>query len=266
MIAGDIIKAIHELAPPYLAEKWDNSGLQLGSVKKKVSKILLALDVSRSVVEEAIKNNVDMIVTHHPLIFAGLKSISNDETKGEMIYNLIKKDIVVFASHTNLDVCNNGPNDYLSQLLGLDNLDILDVTYEKATQDCKLGNGRIGTIKEPIALGEYAKVVKGKLSCSSVRVYGDLNRAIKQIAVCGGSGGDFIIDAYKKGADLYVTGDIKYHDSQLALELGLSIIDAGHFDTEKHILDLLKRYLSSVVSENVSISIYGGNDYAFKVI
>lgn len=272
MIAKDVITVINEIAPPFLAEKWDNSGLQLGSIEKKVSKILLALDISQAVVTEALNNSIDMIITHHPLIFSGLKSISNDETKGEMIYNLIKNDIVVFAAHTNLDISENGPNDYLGKLLGLNDLDILNVTWEKNIDDMnsynnkKFGNGRIGTLDESKTLGDYAEYVKKKLSCSSVRVYGDIDKKVSRIAICGGSGGDFIIDAYKKGAQLYITGDVKYHDAQLALELGLSIIDAGHFDTEKHILSLLSEYLRGVVSENASILIYEGNEYSFKVI
>ncbi len=269
MIAKDIINAIDELAPPYLAEEWDNSGLQLGSREKEVSKVLLALDITKGVVDEAVKNNIDMIITHHPLIFSGLKSISNDETKGKIIYNLIKNDIVVFTAHTNLDICKNGLNDYLGRLLGLNNLDILNsacqnTTYSTSFYNNKFGNGRIGVLEKPIALKDYVNHVKEKLSCSNVRVYGDLNHKIHRVAICGGSGGDFITDVHKKNAQLYITGDIKYHDSQLALELGLSLIDAGHFDTEKHVLSLLEEYLKSIV--NVSILVYKRNDYAFEVI
>ncbi|MTI49431.1 Nif3-like dinuclear metal center hexameric protein [Sporosalibacterium faouarense] len=367
MIAKNIIDILNGLAPIHFAEKWDNVGLQLGSIDKEVNKVLISLDVSDKTVNLAIKNNVDMIITHHPFIFEGLKNISKDDKKGKILYNLIRADITLFSLHTNLDICPNGVSDRLGQIFRLKSMNILSPTiseklfklvvfvpkthsdrvreaitrrgaghignysdctfninglgtfkpsevsnpfigkigeletveevrvetivpesilknvinamkdahpYEEVAYDIyplandfiKHGHGRIGNLENPITLLEFANEVKKKLDCREVRAYGDTNRIISKVAVCGGSGSDFIVEAAKHKADVYLTGDIKYHDAQLASELGLALIDAGHYDTEKHILEYLKNYLINSLGSKISIDVICENNYSFFTI
>lgn len=255
MIAEEIIEIINRLAPPKLAEKWDNSGLQLGSFKKQVRNILLALDITPDVVKEAIKNKVDMIITHHPLIFNPIKNINIDTVKGEMIYNLIKNDIIVFSAHTNLDASIGGVNDVLATLIGLRNTKTLNKTnkevvydiYPLANKGIEYGIGRIGELEKPMTLGAFAETVKQKLKCDNIRIYGEMNKLIKFVALCGGSGADYIEDAYQEKADVFVTGDIRYHEAQKSLELGLPIIDANHYNTERVVLPEIKKYIESII-------------------
>lgn len=243
---------MNQWAVPSLIDSWDNTGFQIGDDNRKVEKLLVALDLDSYVLEKAIKEEFQMIITHHPLIFKPMKSITNLTPKEKLIYDLIKNEIVVYNAHTNLDQAEGGVNDELAKLLGLKNSQILKVNDEN---DIGLyGYGKIGDIDE-IELLDYLEIIKRKLTTDYLTVYGDVNRKINRVAVCGGSGSSFIYDAYKEGACTYVTGDIKYHEAQLGHELGLTIIDAGHYHSEKIILPIIKDYLNKK-NPNLQIEIW----------
>lgn len=245
MKAKEIINVLEKLAPPFLIDSWDNSGIQIGSIETKVRKVLISLDLSENALKKAIEENVDMILTHHPFLFGKLANISLDDNKGKMIRDIIKNDITVFTMHTNLDICEGGVNDILCETLGIEVLKPLNnFRTEFSNYDGKTyGYGRVGNLNETMTLKEFSNTVNDKLECENLRIYGDLEKNVKKIAVCGGSGSCFIKDAHLENVDVFVTGDIKYHDAQLAEELGLAMLDAGHFETEKPLVDVLKKYI-----------------------
>lgn len=227
-------------AIPELIDSWDNTGFQIGDENKEVKRILLALDLDSKVLEKAIKDEFQMIITHHPLIFQPIKSITNLNYKGKLIHELIKNEILVYNAHSNLDQAEGGVNDVLAQLLGLENCKILKENHIEEINS--YGYGKIGDV-DSVNLVEYLDFIKKKLKIDKLIVYGDFDKKISRVAVCGGSGSGFINDAYRKNACIYITGDIKYHDAQLADELGLILIDPGHYHTEKIILPVIKEYL-----------------------
>lgn len=237
MKAKDIIKLMNNWADPKLIDVWDNTGFQVGDAEKNVEKILISLDLDRNVLDYAVSKNYDMIITHHPLIFKAIKSITTEDHKEKMIYDLIRSNIVAYSAHTNLDQAKGGVSEELGETLGLSQM----ITLSSSEIEDG-GYGKVGYIKAQ-NIKEYADFIKKKLDIDYLTIYGQTDKKIEKVAVCGGAGSDFIYDAYKNEADLYVTGDIKYHEAQMADELGLSIIDPGHFHTEKLILPVIKKYL-----------------------
>lgn len=262
MKAKDIIDLMDNLAPKYLIEPWDNTGFQIGDYNKDVSKILLALDLSEEVYKKAIEENFHMIITHHPFIFKPISSITTMNYKENQIYNLIKNDIVIYNAHTNLDQAYGGVNHELGRLLQLSGATPLKLN--NLPLEDEYGFGMIGDIDE-VDLVDFISVIKEILDIDYLKVYGNQNRRVKRVALCGGSGSDFIPDAYEKGACIYITGDIKYHDAQLGAELGLTLIDAGHFHTEKVVLPVVKKYLEKECHIKPYIEIWDEPSPKYKV-
>ena len=230
---NDLVALLEELMPSNLAEDWDNVGLMLGRRGKTVKKILLALDLTKEVVEQAISQKVDLIVTHHPAIFKKLKRVVDNDWQQDLLLTLAENGIAVYSAHTNLDCVSTGVNDVLAKLLKLEDTDVLDDSN---------GLGRIGVVEE-MALADYAQLVKASLKADYV-IVGDAGKPVHKVAVCGGAGSDLIDIALAKGADTLVTGDVKYHSAQQAVFSGLNIIDAGHQPTELPVLDKLADRLS----------------------
>ena len=220
-------------------EQWDNSGLQIGHLENDIKIIMLTLDLDLNAVNFAIKNNVDLIITHHPLLFSSLKSIDFNTYAGEIVRSLILNNINVYSMHTSLDMAEKGVNYGLANLLSVVPYNVLHpVNLDNS------GYGGIGEIEE-INIVEFAKKVKTSLNCNFLKLYcSDKNRLVKKVAFCGGSGSDFIEDALNLNADVYITGDIKYHQAQMALQNNLCVIDAGHFNTENHVLNNIKNVLN----------------------
>lgn len=362
MISKKIFDKIEEFARIRFSESWDNCGLQIGSNSKEVKKILLALDMSKKVCEKAVRENFDLIITHHPFFFSGFKKIVLDGYQGNIIENLIKNNISLYSAHTNLDITYGGVNDVLCDILNIKNTNPLSISYEEKLiklvvyipkgeyadllrkelgeknygkignySNCSFstlgngrfkpeknsnafigkegkieiveeekieflmyeneledaikiiekvhpyeevaydvyilknkgkifGHGRIGNLPQKVKLEDFCKQLKNKLKCDYLRVYGNLNKEINRVALCGGSGACFITDAKKQKADVYITGDIKHHDAQKARELGICIIDAGHYNLEIHVLKALKEYLElnfgdieiKIIEDNIS--------------
>ena len=230
---NDLVELLEELMPSNLAEDWDNVGLMLGRKGKTVKKILLALDLSKEVVEQAVAQKIDLIVTHHPAIFKKLKRVVDNDWQQDLLLTLAENGIAVYSAHTNLDCVSTGVNDVLAKLLKLEDIEVLDDSN---------GLGRIGVVEET-SLVEYAQVVKATLKADYV-VIGDAGKQVRKVAVCGGAGSDLIDLALAKGADTLVTGDVKYHSAQQAVFSGLNIIDAGHQSTELPVLEKLADRLS----------------------
>ncbi|WP_067727392.1 Nif3-like dinuclear metal center hexameric protein [Oceanobacillus damuensis] len=364
---SDIFGIMENWAPQSMAYDWDNVGLQLGSYSKSVKKIMITLDVTESVVDEAIEQGADLIIAHHPLLFKPVKQINIDTAQGKIIQKLITNEITVYASHTNLDAADGGVNDMLSELLGLQSRKVLIETeseqlyklavyvpvshenvvrealskgraghignyshctfqtegqgtfkplegtnpfigsknqleyvnevkvetivqqtylqnvinhmidahpYEEAAYDIyplinegkKYGIGRIGTLKTPAKLRALCDYVKTAFDVPAVRVTGDLDKPVKTVAVLGGSGEKYIHAAKRSGADVYITGDMSFHIAQEAEQIGLSVIDPGHY-IEKVMKKATKEYLQQQLKqEKIEITISKSNTEPFKFL
>lgn len=341
-----IVNILEELAPKKIAESWDNVGLLVGDGSQPIKKVMVCLDAPEWVVEEAIENNVDMIVSHHPMFLSGLKKINTDSSAGRKIIKLIKNNISLYCCHTNYDITQGGLNDIFAKELGFLNLKIIEpmiteklfkivvfvpkgfeekimtamsyagagyignysgctfrtegigtfkpeegsqpfigkhgeleeveelrietiipekllnkVTkemlkahpYEEVAYDiiplknegASLGLGRLGELQNPTTLSIYAESIKKLLSADHVRIAGNPGQIIKKAALLNGSGNKFVSAARFAGADVLVSGDMQYHEMVDALEMGLCIIDAGHFDTEKIMIKAIADFLRS---------------------
>lgn len=341
-----IIDVMEQLAPKYLAEKWDNVGLLLGSPAQVIKKIRVTLDVTQGVVDQAIQDNIDLLITHHPVIFSPVKNIRTDLPQGKLLASLLTHNIAVYAAHTNLDSATGGVNDILAAKFNLQETKPLTTSYreklyklvvfvpktheevvsqaiweagaghigdyshcafgtpgqgtflpldgtkpfigqrgvlerveeirletvvtdknsrrvikamlkahpyeevaydlyELLNETDGVGLGRIGKLTSPLTLRDFIFQVKKALQIDYISVSGDLDRMVKKVAVCGGSGASLISKAAFAGADVFVTGDVKYHEGQDGLAAGVALIDAGHFATEQPIVTFLTEYLAT---------------------
>jgi len=337
---SDITRIMEKLFPLSLAEAWDNPGLQIGSMSAPATKVLVILDLDREMLDYALAQKVDLIITHHPLIFSGLKTIDLDTAIGATVKELIEAEISVYAAHTNLDAGEKGLSQFLAEKLGLLDIHPLDSgkheglfklvvyvptdhearvrqalmnngaghigkysdcsfrtrgigtfrplagtipfigqagmleeteefrletilpsgvvpqalrsmqeahPYEEVAYDLyALSNpsrvyslGREGRLESAMILTDFCDQVKDRLGLTYLRVAGDLNQNVQKIAVVGGSGASFIDQAYARGCEVLVTGDLKYHEARKAMDLGLAVIDAGHQGTEQIVCEYL---------------------------
>ena len=249
-----VMNALERIAPRHLAEDWDNTGLLVGSYAQKVERILVSLDVDDTVVAEAIERSADMIVAHHPAIFRGMKQLRTDLPLGRRLAALLTHGIAVAAAHTNLDITRGGVNDVLAERLGLEKLSTF-ITTEQADGSAE-SLGRIGTLPAPMRIEDFAHSVCKRLGVSHVRLVRAADRPVRRVAVVGGAGAEFIDTAVRRGADVYLTGDVKYHEAQRAVEQGMHIIDAGHFGTERPVLPVLADLLrAGLAAEHGTVEI-----------
>lgn len=240
MILKEIIEQLEEFCPPSFAEDWDNVGLQVGRTGKDVSTVFLALDATSAVIDEAIRCGADLILTHHPLLFHGVKNVTDEDYVGKRIVVLLENDMALYSMHTNFDVM--GMAGEAADMLHLQNSDVLDVTYEDSIS--REGLGRIGELPEHMTLKECAEYVKEVFSIPHVRFYGDPLSPVVKTAILPGSGKDEIDVAVSKGADVLITGDITHHVGIDAVEKGICVIDAGHYGVEKLFIPYMRDYLA----------------------
>lgn len=255
----DIIKIIEEIAPIELSKlycekynSYDNSGLILGDVNKEVFSVVVCLDLTREVADEAVDNNADMIISHHPLIFNGLKSITKNDSTGNIIYKLIKNDIAVYAAHLNFDNAPFGVNQILADKLGLVDCKIMQPAGEEA------GLGRVGKLQRNYTLKEIFDLLCTILKEDGVKFCGNPDKIINTVGIVCGAGGDMeLLDiAYNMGADLYITSEIKHHIALNAKERGIALIDGGHFATENIAIPLLTQLISDYAeNDNMDIEV-----------
>lgn len=234
---ADILQFVESLAPRYMKCDWDNVGLLCGRKDREVKKILVALDPFRSVIEEAIEIGADCIVTHHPLIFRNpLMAVNEDTETGRCVLTLMEHGIAAINAHTNYDLAPDGVNDVLARTLGLADIEVINPEGADA-EGRPYGLLRCGTIGE-IALKAFLVGVKEHLDCQGLR-YVDAGKPVRKVAVGGGSCADEMHDALAAGCDTFVTADVKYNQFRTACELGLNLIDAGHFHTENPAMPVL---------------------------
>lgn len=232
---ADILNFMETLAPQSQKMDWDNVGLLCGSRKRNISKILVALDPFEDTAAEAVEIGADLIVTHHPLIFQPVKNVTDDSSIGRVILTLAKHDISAINAHTNLDVAEGGVNDELAKVLGLQNVEVVPG-----------GLLRIGDIPEQ-SMEAFLTSVKEKLGCPGLRYVE--SGMVHRVAVGGGACGSELMDAVEAGCDTFVTSDVKYNTFWDAHDLGINLIDAGHFYTENPICRVLAEKLAAAFPE-----------------
>jgi len=241
----DVLGLLNQLAPLELAESWDNPGLQVGDLSQGISKICVSLDPTLESLRASLKQGAQLLLTHHPLIFKAVNSLDVHSYPADVILEAARGGISIVAVHTNLDMAQMGINDMLAGQLGLREVVVLREIDGRA--GC--GLGRIGTLPSPVLLSSFVQDVKEILGTDRLRLVGNLEKQIRCVAVVGGSGGSLIKDAFDKGADLLVTGDIGHHEALEARALGLALVDGGHFLTERLGLRKFTEYFEDTLKE-----------------
>ena len=231
MKVKDIISVIEEFAPLSVQESWDNSGLCVGSPDDDVTSVLLGLDCTPALVDEAVAFGADMIVTHHPLIFKGVRKISPEDQTGEAIIKAIRAGISIYAAHTSADKVLAGVSGAMAERLGLKNVRILDEDGDGT------GLGTVGEFEVPMTSEEAVAFVKERFGLKVLKASKPVDGKIERVAMCGGSGGSLIGEAMKSGAQLYISGDISYHNFFTGPHF--MIMDIGHYESEIEIVDIL---------------------------
>lgn len=246
----EIADYIDSFAPFSTQCQWDNCGLLIGCGNKQVKKVGFALDLTPETLDSALKAGVDLIITHHPVIFRAQKNFLD----GDIAYEAAVKGISVISAHTCFDVADGGINDVLCE--------ILEITDTKKVESAELEIPmlRIGNVKCSTSL-EFAKTVSEKLG-TVCRVV-DCKNEIKRVAVCGGAGMDFYFDAVRAGADAYVTGDISHHEMLMAKSTGITVIAAGHFETENPSIKALETFIKKQFSNIETILLTQTNPITF---
>ena len=238
---NDVFLALDRLAPVERKMDFDNVGLLVGRKGAPVRKILTALDVTDAVIHEAEEKSADLIVTHHPVIFHPLKSVTDGSPEAGHVLRLIESGIAVISMHTNLDAADGGVNDALARAVGLRNINLLTVdgTDSSGIPYCC---GRKGETERPMTLPEFLRAVQKALGADGLR-YCDGGAEVRRVAVVGGSGGSYLETARDAGCDTLVTADVKYDVFLAARELGINLVDADHFCTENTVVPVLAGYL-----------------------
>ncbi len=346
----DLIGLLNTFFPPELAEEWDNVGLQVGDPSARFSQGMVALDPDMEAVQAAREAGAQVLITHHPLLFRGIKRLTPEDETGRILFHAIQNDLVILSAHTNLDSAQPGLNSWLGDLLDIQDaaplvpapghflklvvhvpsgheaevaealfaagaghvgqydqcsfrqsgtgtfrpgegsspfigqigkreeveevrLELIvprprlskvltrllkvhpyeEVAYDLIpleNQRAGAGLGRIGKLTEACSLQAFAEQVRGALGCDSVRLVGSADRSVRKVALCGGSGASLIQVAHRFGADVLVTGDVKYHEAKAAEALGMALVDAGHFATEALMARNLSRLLNHAAEQN----------------
>ena len=224
MKAYELTSWLEKKYPSDAAEDWDNVGLLAGDDTNEISHVFLALDLTEETLAEAIEDGADMIITHHPMIFSGIKKINNHSFTGRKILTLIQKGIVYYAMHTNYDVMGMAE-------LAADMLDLKDRKVLEEVLDGE-GIGRVGDLPRSMTLEECANFVKGRFGLPNVKIFGELEKQVQRAAICPGSGKSEAKPALSMGAEVYITGDIDHHTGIDMADCGMAIIDAGHYGVE----------------------------------
>ena len=240
-IVDDVVTSLRSFAPPELAEEWDNVGLLVGAGDWQVERVMTCLTITPQTVAEAKEAGANLIVSHHPLPFRPLRAITPETTAGRMLLDLIGARIAVYSPHTAFDSAQAGINQHLAIGLGLQQIEPLKEIAQAEEPD--IGSGRVGSTGG-IALLELAERVKSFLDVDTVRVVGDDQQTVDQVAIACGSGGSFLEVAIQRGCDCLVTGEATFHDCLEAEARQVGMVMPGHFSSERFALLSLADYLN----------------------
>jgi dinuclear metal center YbgI/SA1388 family protein len=236
----DIITSLEQVAPRHLQESYDNAGLIVGEPGTPCSGVMCSLDATEEVIRDAHAHGCNLVVSHHPVIFHGLKNVSRQTVTGRAVYAAIECGIALYACHTNLDnVLHQGVNQRIAERIGLKEVQIL----QPLPRGADTGAGVIGTLSLPMPAAEFLSFLKGRMQSGCIRYTGYQDHVIAKVAVCGGSGSFLITRAAAAGADAFVTADVKYHDFFLDNPTML-LADIGHYESEQFTITLLAEIIS----------------------
>lgn len=248
MRASEIMALLEQAAPLALQDSYDNAGLQVGLPSTEVSAVLVCLDVTEAIVDEAIEKGCEMIVSHHPLIFRPLKHVSDDSYQGRCVMKAIQHGIAIYSAHTNLDNAEGGVNYKIASLLGLSELSWLQPKGVIAGRES--GSGVVGLLASDEAEEDFLARLKATFGVSCLLHGASRGRRIRKVALCGGAGGFLLGDAIAAGADCFITGELHYHDYFGHEEWvegpdGILLVEMGHYESEQYTKDLLRDILSA---------------------
>lgn len=276
---GELVQVMERLAPRCLAETWDNPGLHVGSPEWPAKLIWVALDPTQGLIQQAVDNHVNLVITHHPLIFRPLYSVDPGTQPGRIIELALKNQVALLCAHTNLDSARGGVNDMLAEKVGLRSFEVLkpveNPRYREVVYDLypahghsgMEGLGRIGNLPEPISFESFVNRIKREFALSVVKTAGNPVQDIRRIAVCGGSGRSLIGDFLRSDADVLISGDMGYHDGQQVVDVGKGLIDIGHFSSEHVMVEGLARQLSTCLASkghDVAVVPFSGEKDCFR--
>ena len=239
MLLREIINSIESVAPRSAQEEWDNSGIQVGDTGRDIESVLLTTDITIDVVNEAIERHCQLIISHHPLLFHGLKQVCGQTPQARIVEMAIKHNIAIYSAHTNLDSVVGGINTRLADKLGIVDYRILAPNEQNES----IGLGVIGKLPKPADYTDFIAHVRNTLDCTYVRYTRPRREQVQTIALCGGSGAEFIEAAIEQGADVYLTADCKYHEFQDA-EGRIGLIDIDHWCSEHHAREIFRDILA----------------------
>ena len=240
----EIIGALEEFAPLSLQDGYDNAGLQIGLTKDaEASGALLCLDVTEEVIDEAVKRGCNMVVSHHPLLFKPLKSISGRDYIERCVIKAIKNDVTIYSAHTNLDSAKDGVNYKIAEKLGLAGL-----TWLEPKPGTEGGEGVVGTLPEPMEKEDFVALVKETFDVDCVRYNNWTGETVKRVALCGGAGSFLIPKAIASGVDAFITGEIGYHKF-FGFEDQLLLMELGHYESEQFTLEILRDVIKKAAPE-----------------
>ena len=249
MTVNEIYKSLNMTVPTELSCEWDNDGLMCSdNTSREVKRVLVTLDVTDRAIDRAVSGDFDLIVSHHPLVFRPLPSVTEDRHIAKKVIRLIKAGISVISLHTRLDRVDGGVNDKLSEVLGL-------CEVRAFGED---GLGRIGKLTAPMSANEFAAYVKGALGADAVRLAGPM-RTVRTVALVGGDGKDYVRSAISEGADTYLSGRIGYNVMEEAPEMGINLIEAGHYFTEAPVCEVLEALLCDLDGA-LTVEIFDSNE------
>ncbi len=231
-----MLSALEQFAPLPLQESWDNAGLQLGLTEAEVSGALLCLDVNEAVVDEAIRKGCNLVVSHHPLLFRGLKQISGADYVQRTVIKALKNDVVVVSMHTNMDNALDGVNWKIAERLGLGECRFF---AQKAVDGIEAGSGVVGELPQPMAAQDFVQLVKRQFQVECAQCNELLQRPVQRVAICGGAGDFLLPDALREGADAFITGEMHYHQ-YFGYEKRIQICVIGHYQSEQYTAEIFR--------------------------
>ena len=231
----EVLSALERFAPLPLQEGWDNAGLQIGLTEAEVSGALLCLDVNEAIVDEAIEKGCNLIVSHHPLLFKGLKTISDADYVQRTVMKAILNRIAIVSMHTNMDNAKGGVNYKIAEHLGLHDVEF----FAEKSGNIEAGSGVVGLLPEPMSATAFIQLVKERFGVKCAQCNELLLRPINKVAICGGSGDFLLADAIAQGADAFITGEMHYH-VYFGQEQKIQICVIGHYESEQFTSEIFK--------------------------
>ena len=232
----EVLSALERFAPLPLQESWDNAGLQVGLTETEVSGALLCLDVNEKIVDEAIQKGCNLVVSHHPLLFRGLKTISDLTDVQRTVMKAVRKGVCVISMHTNMDNAKGGVNYKMAEKLGLRDVQFL---APKMVDGVESGSGVIGELPEAQASDDFVLAVKKAFGVECAMCNELLRRPVRKVALCGGAGDFLLDDALKAGADAFITGEMHYHQ-YFGYEQQIQICVIGHYQSEQYTTEIFR--------------------------